>query len=647
MKNRILLKSILTALLCLFICFITSLNYFTNFVYAEEVIDLETSDVLEDLNNSTIGGKPFKLKDYPENAKGKTQLICFAEYCYSNDSEKLQDYALFVYVYNPTGFIFSSSNSNAINISTSENGSYNVYNLKIINYSRKTGYEALFYKFKVELTNEQKQSFVNSFNGQSERLYKISQVVLSRAGKLERLDVVSSYRYSGFAKDYGSDNGNLSCKVDGFDKYLTLNVKSTYYRPDGNNGKNDYTQDSLHSVYFAVPNKDIVEYGEMTAVHARWLNAVLQPSLVTGNAEAYAKIKDFVGRSDIAFNNDSLPYCYIGDKRTIHISTGDEGGFSRYGGNFGFNVPTNIVGNFSAVFYEIDKPISPLYFLYKAPTASILDLNTADHYTVSHTLIEKQLNDLTKKFGGEKVLDRYSSCLFSSVDSEFTDMNIRKDEQFNVFGQKLNQSWWQKLWGIENYETVFEESINAIERVEDFGNMSNLEISTRYLVALSDVNEFKDYCATAKNKNETVYLFRYRVSEFVSEEVELYKYKNILGSISLDFVDTNAYVFQQAVDLDFSIIDLTFTKDNQDTIIPVLMTPMDIIYDATPPLDTKDDKGGLIDWLKLILIIFGIVVLVVLLSVFSPILAPIFKTVISVVLLPINLIINAIKKRKK
>ena len=68
---------------------------------------------------------------------------------------------------------------------------------------------------------------------------------------------------------------------------LSLDVHATTYRPDGTNGKNDYTQDSLHSVYFAVPNEVIQQYGEMVAVHATWLNAVLKPALVTGNQDAY------------------------------------------------------------------------------------------------------------------------------------------------------------------------------------------------------------------------------------------------------------------------------------------------------------------------------------------------------------------------
>lgn len=50
------------------------------------------------------------------------------------------------------------------------------------------------------------------------------------------------------------------------------------------------------------------------------------------------------------------------------------------------------------------------------------------------------------------------------------------------------------------------------------------------------------------------------------------------------------------VQLDFDIIDLTFTKDNVSTIIPVVMNPIDIAADADAPVYTTDDSKGLSWW---------------------------------------------------
>ena len=57
----------------------------------------------------------------------------------------------------------------------------------------------------------------------------------------------------------------------------------------------DYTQDSLHSVWFSVPNEYMEKYGELYALHATYLNAVLKPMLVTGNREIYSSVKERLG----------------------------------------------------------------------------------------------------------------------------------------------------------------------------------------------------------------------------------------------------------------------------------------------------------------------------------------------------------------
>lgn len=79
--------------------------------------------------------------------------------------------------------------------------------------------------------------------------------------------------------------------------------------------------------------------------------------------------------------------------------------------------------------------------------------------------------------------------------------------------------------------------------------------------------------------------------------------------------DTNAYLCQMWVQLDFDIIDLTFTKNGVETVIPVIMSPMDIAADGTSPLITTKDG---ISWWKIILGIIAFFVIVILLLKFAP-----------------------------
>ena len=89
----------------------------------------ENTDVLEDLEGATIGGKTFDLADYPHNSDGKPQMISFVEFCYSYYADKQSDYGLYVYVYNPQDIAFDmASYINKIQFSCGDSG-YSKYTL--------------------------------------------------------------------------------------------------------------------------------------------------------------------------------------------------------------------------------------------------------------------------------------------------------------------------------------------------------------------------------------------------------------------------------------------------------------------------------------------------------------------------------------
>ena len=177
------------------------------------------------------------------------------------------------------------------------------------------------------LSTAQKQAILSELNS-GMRVYRVSGIELYELGNLNATDftVATSYKYSGFAKGYGSDENaeNTLTYSSEQAEVLALDVKSTYYRPEGTNGRTEYTQDSLHSVYFAVPNDVLNRYGEMSAVHATWKDAVLAPALVTGNSEVYNAVSTYLGQylyggdywwwSDNNKNND-MPYEIIASRR--------------------------------------------------------------------------------------------------------------------------------------------------------------------------------------------------------------------------------------------------------------------------------------------------------------------------------------------
>lgn len=550
----------------------------------------DNTNVLDDLENSATDGETFDITKYSFDQKKSTTVFSFVEFCYSYAADLQGDFGLYVYVHNPKGLqLDTASSRNMIQLRAGSDTSKNSqkYHLEYLNRSERTNYEGLFYKFKVNLSSAQKQEILSSVSS-AKREYRVTEVELvKKGGDIEHVTVGTSYYFEGYAGGYGP-NGEAKSTLEISSEQkdtLSLNVQPTQYRPNGSNGKNEYTQDSLHSVYFAVPNEFIDTYGEMAAVHATWLNAVLAPALVTGNKDAYDAILPFLGK-DIGEWTDDLDYYYYGGHENNGTTLADNSVLHTY--LYGFNARPKFANNTFQMRTE-GKTINPLYLMYDTNGAD------ADDYTVPSPAIHNKLEALTKQFGGELVADKYSRVLFESVDSAFTEKNITRDEQYALTQEVISQHWWDLLWGGKVTTTKFN-GIQAIYAVtEEDLDGTPAEVSNRLFISESDYENFCTYFEantkpTLTNPGgSTVYLFRYQVSDYVATKATLYTD----GNYNLPKqVDSNAYFFQETVNLDFDIIDVTFSNGEVNTVIPVAMSPIDIIPNATPPLITHRDSNG-------------------------------------------------------
>ena len=609
----------------------------------------EQTNVLDDLKKATVNDQPFNLTAYNFDEKKPTQVLSLVEYCYSFYSERQGNYGLYIYLYNPKGLKFngySPLNKIQLALDTATDAHYTKYNLKYLNCSTETNYEGLFYKFRVDFTDAQQKNVLSTVNS-SERVYRVSGVELLTSGATNATEyaVATTYKYSGYAAGYGSNENagsTLTCATEEAE-VLTLNVHPTQYRPSGTNGKNDYTQDSLHSVYFAVPNDIINRYGAMTAVHAMWKNAVLAPALVTGNEDAYDAILPYIGKSMNGHNED-LNYMYMGAWK-MTTATG-MGSLTTHSYGYSYNLKSSWPGNFPyQQFYGED--IDTLYAMYYTGGGT----NSADSYTVSSEDILAKLKASKTQYGGVLVNGKYSAKMFSSYDQEFTDVNIQADETFSLTSQKISKNWWDKLWNLRGdvTTTVFD-GIEAIHAVTDYDFAGTKEeVCKKLYISEADYDDFKSYYDSNKALC-TTYLFRYQTSDYTAQEATLLKQGKVLWSETWTDVDSNAFFFQQTVNLDFDIIDVTFSNGEKNTVIPVVSNPIDIVPDATPPVYTKTDKEG-IDWLKILTMVVGIILAVVFCFFFWPLIQPLVvligKGIVWLITLPFKLIGQAIKKRKR
>ena len=608
----------------------------------------ENTNVLDDLEGSTIGGKTFDIADYPHDGDGKPQLISLAEFCYSYYVDKQGDFGLYAYVYNPQDTAFDmATDRNKIQLTYGDKASYSKYTLEFLNYSQRAGYEGRFYKFKVKLSDAQRSAILKGLH-ENERVYSVSGIELSYKGTVTEYPCRQTYTYTGFAEGYGSElaqGDTLSCKVGGFDRYLTLDVRSTYYRPEGTNGE-AYERDTLHSVYFSVPNKIIEEYGEMTAVHATWLNALTAPIFVTGNQDVYNAILPYLGQTvdggDFTYANENaspVPYALIASKYIESASWNNAAYSLSY---MSYNANHN--------YTQSDTDLTELYYCFLA------DGGDADSYTLSaEKLLGNQQEGIkgyfesyTEEHGGELVNNRFSKGLFESVASSFTDITISKDDTFELTDEVISQNLWQKfVGGGYNVSGTNSYTVSAIKKVEDGDFKSSVsETCVALYIDESDFEAFRECFNTAKEKDETVYLFRYYQSDYTCYEVAEYARGEgdwtILGTnFGYEFVDSNAYLCRMWVQLDFDIIDLTFTKDDVATVIPVVMSPMDLAADGDfPVITTKND----LEWWQVLLAVIGLIFVLLLLFKFAPLIVYAAGKVIA---LPFKAIGSASKKAKE
>ena len=107
--------------------------------YADTVVGnvkMDSSNVMDDLQNSTIDGMPFDISNYAFDESKQTQVFMFTEYCYSFYSNMQGNYELYVYVYNPQGLHFKTNSMlNTISLRAGGNDSigHTKYTLAYLN----------------------------------------------------------------------------------------------------------------------------------------------------------------------------------------------------------------------------------------------------------------------------------------------------------------------------------------------------------------------------------------------------------------------------------------------------------------------------------------------------------------------------------
>lgn len=626
-------KNISTHGLCLMLVFllIFSLVLCNTSAFAETSVKeaYEATNVLDELQGSTIGGDPFDIEEYPADTTGSIdiQILSFVEFGFAYDVASRSDFDLYVLVYNPTQQVIDPNGANQIQMSygTSQQDKFP---LQILNYSEKVGCEGRFYKFKIVLSRTDRFLMFSELNTLN-RVYSVTGIELQVSGEIIDHKVTQTYEYTGFAKGYGSPHmtqSTLGCTVTGFEKYVELGVHHTYYRAMGDYYEGEQSQ--INSCYFRVPERFFKNFGSLTEVLCQWYEYVTKPILVTQTKSIYQNLYNLHGGSVNDFSDilNFMILAYGNISQTIggadftclgwtsnYPTFYDEYVFS---GSFG-GAPTldiyNLVAsglrfnNFAAVFYTGDN------------------VSFRDKSVSSEEVLEQLLYN-SAHLGGSLIAGRYSEQLFESdvENGHIRGLNkksIKATDDVDYFWNITTKSFWQSLFGGFDVDTKwdFVKAIVPIEEADLLG--SNSEIAARLLVSESDVDSIKEEYSLSKSNNEHLILMRFGNSTYhslsCSESI-----RSKADSTDRDLVydvlynrkyaGYTAYMARETVYLNFDIISLFFTLNDVTTEIPVVSNPTDAISSISPPLKEDYHQGNTLGViLAIILLVLAAIIVII------------------------------------
>ena len=656
MRVRNITKQVIAFLLVLFVCIGVVMGGQGNLsAFADDdTIQFEQTNVMDDLENSTVDGKAFNISDYAFNNSEEASVLMLVEYCYSFYANLQDNFGLYLYVWNPQGLKFDTGSSlNAVQLSYGSEADYVKYSLEFLNRSERTNYEGLFYKFKVRLSLSQREAMLEALNS-SERIYHISGMELLETGESlpHEYAVNAVYTYSGYAQGYGPNEGADTLTYTRSEGEVFVieddDLHQTFYRPSGNVSGSFFKQDTLHTVYFSVPNELIERYGRLAVIRVQWLEAVLSPFLITGNQDVYNALQNYIGQTMGEYNEEGFEYGILG----------------------GYEVTTSGIGELVLTHRTAELAYNPWYKFLESADRQLdricLAFNSGDETDSADTyrVGGEMLLDLMKEYSRsstDKVLGMYARELFSSVDEAFTVVDIPAEREYSLTSEKISQTFWEKVFGTSHVE--YSDTFDGIEAIhpvseQDFGASKEQTCQNLY-IDLNDYDEFLSVYEAAERDEETVYLFRFDQSEYSAWEVTQGKWEkatqwvpNAIGPggmfqtvYKLSDSDTNGYLAEETVYLGLDLIQMEWDDGEKRVVIPIVSSPIDVVADGTPPVHTTSDKS--LSWWQILLAVLALILVVILLFKFAPVLVFAVGKVIALPFKAIGAASKNLKKRRK
>lgn len=655
MKIKTLSKRIVWLFAALFI----SLFYLFESVFSIKAF-AEGTQVKYDRTKIEYDLSDMNLLEYA--LKTEVEVIRAQEYCYSPYSYS-SNYGFYIYVYNPLeeGFVETDDNYISLAVGYDENGTPISYEKRKLTYLDKTDDEH-FYKFKISDSQglyEIARNYEKSFK---KRRYDLVGFEFKQTdGKTydttaEDISIGKTYFYTGYASSGGTVENTLNCEVQTLET-LELTVNHTNYIME-NYGFADTEDrnisDNVHTVYFSVPERYFIDYGDLQAIRAEWYEYKTSPIFVTSDEEAFEAFYSTLGQDIDNLGADEdwrVIWDYTSWNNWFDDGTlGDVLAPDTYYYHWRYNSEKMSNQDIGAKYYYADdaQNIERMSWLLSRFDA---DASREEYFVSSKALLEYAVDYTNAHSGVPLVCGKYAADLFSTLDSSDDENSLYELNAIDEDRQKLLKDYEN---GAKNGYVQLELTANDKQNLIDINKISsfndligafkgetNDEIDCIQTLGVND----KDYIKALSPKT---FASTYYVNAFEAEDIQKYCVEQIeLGNRVVffrfavtDYYAANArfddvtvhtmssedgFVSQQTVFLDFDVISLTFRNEAQeDTVIGIVADPIDIFSNIVPGNDMKKNKSW--DWFDFKVLI-GLGLLVLLSPYLMPILNPLFNAI--------------------
>lgn len=549
MKKKILCfcLSLLSLLLCL-----TPLA-------AAEGSGIDSRTILNELNTLSIGEEDFSEEDYPENRMDHNFYLITAAEREFQSYDSSPDFALDLYIYNPSCYILKNSKNNAVTIGVGVDDSelqYRFYGLKILTYSadwrfvKVTIADTVYPAKKQDLWSTQRSGFG--------RLYSIGTIRFSVGGVLKTSNVGKLYVFSGIGE-------NLTCREDELETIKTRLYSSTWR---GSNTSDAYHYNQIDTVYFAISNRFFEKYGELYKLRATFDKYHSTPMIIT-NSESLNNRTEVINAmlaGETKSGDNVLGYDYVYMSPT---------GRAFIGWAWGNKHSPVILPNMDGV-TSFDGPEQSVgYYFYKPYyIASINDSVPVLRPVVSSSELQQYIrnrSDGSSTEVNESLYDSFQQAV--EVDYGIRDQYLVSTAQYEM------RNWFARLF-LDDYKQIStgSENINKIELVNQpslWTNSSDSAISAMLHIGEQDANEFRSVCAEYGDGYKIVVL-HFDQSNYFCRYLD-YIYPALEESAN-DGI--GAWVVQQTFYYNVQVISATFHNQGEERTIPVTSNVVNVVGGA-------------------------------------------------------------------